>query len=140
MCHSTPIRPLGYSVMLFRRGLQIIGGTSAAAPLWASYWAIVNQQRAAIGEPPLGFPNPILYRIAQGPNYSVDFHDIKDNSTNLKYHAVTGYDTATGWGTINNNLINDLVLNSAGGVQGTMVLPEHVERDSSCSGTWPITL
>jgi len=111
----------GYEVALQGSG-QVFGGTSAAAPLWCSYWAIVNQQRAAIGEPQIGFANPYLYRLAKGPDYGIDFHDINDNSTNLHYHAVTGYDTATGWGTINDNLINDLVFNDAAGTGNLLVL------------------
>ncbi len=34
------------------------GGTSFAAPLWAGYLALVNQQRTANGNKSLGFINP----------------------------------------------------------------------------------
>ena len=43
------------------------GGTSFAAPLWAGYLALVNQQRASNGSGPLGFVNPSLYPIRYGP-------------------------------------------------------------------------
>src|SRR5262249_44320774 len=38
-------------------------GTSVAAPLWAGFMAMVNQQATANGQPPIGFANPALYAI-----------------------------------------------------------------------------
>ena len=90
------------------------GGTSCAAPLWAAFTALVNQQAAAAGKPPVGFLNPAIYAIGNGPQYAADFHDITaGNNTNsnspTQYYAVPGYDLCTGWGTPNGqNLINDL--------------------------------
>lgn len=94
---------------------EFSGGTSAAAPLWAAFTALMNQQAAAVGRPPVGFLNPAIYAIGKGPNYTNDFHDITaGNNTNVfvtgKYFAATGYDLCTGWGTPNGqNLINALV-------------------------------
>ena len=42
------------------------GGTSCAAPLWAGFTALVNQQAAAAGQAPVGFLNPALYTIGKG--------------------------------------------------------------------------
>ena len=42
------------------------GGTSCAAPLWAGFTALVNQQAAAAGRAPVGFLNPALYTIGRG--------------------------------------------------------------------------
>ena len=87
----------------------VYGGTSCAAPLWAAFTALVNQQRAANGLTPLGLANPSLYPLLTGARYATDFHDIKDGSTNLYYPALTGYDDATGLGTLNGaNLLADL--------------------------------
>jgi len=91
-----------------------IGGTSAASPLWAGFMALVNQQNAAVGNPPAGFFNPALYALCQGANYTSCFHDITTgNNTNLispnLYFAVPGYDLCTGWGSpTGSNLINIL--------------------------------
>src|SRR5262249_26166770 len=74
------------------------GGTSCAAPIWAGFTALVNQQRAATGASPLGFANPPLYQVGSSSSYASSFHDIADGSTNLYYPAVTGFDNATGWG------------------------------------------
>lgn len=84
------------------------GGTSYAAPLWASFIAMVNQQAAANGQPPVGFLNPVLYVLGTGSNYSLEFHDITSGS-NGGYSAVAGYDLVTGWGSPHGaNLINAL--------------------------------
>lgn len=37
------------------------GGTSFAAPMWAGFIALVNQQLASQGKGPVGFLNPTLY-------------------------------------------------------------------------------
>jgi uncharacterized repeat protein (TIGR03803 family) len=81
----------------------VVGGTSAATPLWAGFIALANQQAAAGGSPPLGFLNPALYAIGQGPDYAAAFHDITTgNNTNSsspnKFFAAPGYDLCTGWG------------------------------------------
>jgi subtilase family serine protease len=73
------------------------GGTSYAAPQWAGFMALVNQQAVADGDATVGFINPTLYQIGTGTNYDSEFHDIISGS-NGKYSAVTGYDLVTGWG------------------------------------------
>ena len=75
-------------------------GTSAAAPLWAGFTALVNQQCGQHGLPSVGFVNPAIYQIGLGqsfPNYGSSFHDITSgNNFNTaspsKYSAVAGYD------------------------------------------------
>ena len=92
----------------------IFDGTSCAAPLWAGYTALVNEQAANYGNGPVGFLNPAIYAIGTGPGYATNFHDITlGNNTNANspsaYFAVAGYDLCTGWGTPNgSNLINTL--------------------------------
>ena len=44
-----------------------VGGTSAAAPLWAAFLALVNQQ-AAPGGSSVGFINPAIYTTGE-PQY-----------------------------------------------------------------------
>lgn len=97
-----------------------VGGTSCAAPLWAAFTALINQQAALNGRPPVGFLNPAIYALGQspppasrGPNPLL-FHDITTgNNTNYngstKFYAVPGYDLCTGWGTpTGQTLINAL--------------------------------
>ena len=92
------------------------GGTSCAAPLWAAFTALINQQASAGSNPPVGFLNPALYAIGKSnPNYATIFHDITSGnnfsaSSPGKFPAVAGYDLCTGWGTPNGtNLINALI-------------------------------
>jgi subtilase family serine protease len=89
------------------------GGTSFAAPRWAGFLALVNQQKVASGGSTLGFVNPAIYTIGFGSSYTSDFHDITSGNNNngkgKSYNAVTGYDLVTGWGSMNGqNLINAL--------------------------------
>jgi subtilase family serine protease len=89
------------------------GGTSFAAPRWAGFLALVNQQNVANGHSTLGFLNPLIYPIAESSSYTSDFHDITSGNNNngkgKSYNAVTGYDLVTGWGSPNGqNLINAL--------------------------------
>jgi len=92
----------------------VAGGTSAAAPLWAGFIALVNQQALAAGLTNVGFLNPTIYSICKGPSYLQNFHDITTgNNTNSTsspdFPATTGYDLCTGWGTpVGANLINTL--------------------------------
>jgi len=84
------------------------GGTSFAAPRWAGYLALVNQQAVANKLGSLGFINPAIYTIGLGSSYSSDLHDITSGN-NRTYTAVKGYDLVTGWGSPNGTgLINAL--------------------------------
>jgi subtilase family serine protease len=76
------------------------GGTSFAAPMWAGYVALVNQQLASNSEPTIGFINPTIYEQNVTSQYSTDFHDITSGCSG-SYCAVTGYDLVTGWGSPN---------------------------------------
>jgi len=83
------------------------GGTSYAAPRWAGYIALANQQNVTNNGTTLGYLNPLIYPIGFGTSYTSNFHDI--TSGNNGYSAVTGYDMVTGWGSPNGpTLINTL--------------------------------
>jgi subtilase family serine protease len=85
-----------------------VGGTSAAAPLWAGFIALANQQATAAGKPRVGFLNPLIYAIGKGLNHPSDLHDITLGN-NSGFAAISGYDLATGWGTpAGQHLIDDL--------------------------------
>jgi kumamolisin len=94
-------------------GWLTVGGTSAAAPMWAAMVALANEQAAKAGKGQLGFLNPALYKIGSGSHYGSDFHDITPPSNSSApsnndegfnggaYPVTQGYDMATGWGTFN---------------------------------------
>jgi kumamolisin len=69
---------------------DVIGGTSAVAPLWAGLIALINE---SIGKP-AGFINPLLY---QNASTAADFNDITSGN-NGAYSAGTGWDACTGLG------------------------------------------
>ncbi len=84
------------------------GGTSFAAPMWAAYTALVNQQLKAEGRSNIGFLNPTIYsENATAATYSTDFHDII-SGTSGSYSAVKGFDLVTGWGSPTPALVNTL--------------------------------
>jgi kumamolisin len=84
------------------------GGTSFAAPMWAGFIALVNQQRAANGKGTIGFINPGIYAgNANSTTYANDFHDITSGKSG-SFSAVTGYDLVTGWGSPKAALISVL--------------------------------
>jgi len=93
------------------------GGTSFAAPRWAGFMALVNQQAVEAGTAPsggIGFFNPGLYTIGKGTSYPEDLHDVTAGNNDTEgqpvyYFAVPGYDLVTGWGSANGqSLIDEL--------------------------------
>ena len=79
-------------------------GTSLAAPLWAGFMALVNEQAENEGLPAIGFANPVIYAIGKGSSYGSCFHDVTSGNNETPYSpaefsAVAGYDLCTGWGT-----------------------------------------
>ncbi len=89
----------GYQVIIDGQS-EIVGGTSAVAPLWAALIALINQQ---IGTS-LGFVNPQLYPLGES-----DFHDItsgnNDDSGLGYYSAGPGWDACTGLGSPNGSAL-----------------------------------
>ncbi len=78
-----------------------VGGTSAATPLWAGTIALVNQDLIKKGLREVGFANPALYWMGQNSSTlpARPFHDVTTGN-NLAYDAGTGWDFATGWGSM----------------------------------------
>ena len=91
---------------------NLYGGTSFAAPMWAGFLALVNQQAVTNGNPVLGFVNPALYTAYSSSGYDSDFHDILTGGNSLG--ATVGYDLATGIGSPQAELINVLAPAPAG--------------------------
>jgi kumamolisin len=85
------------------------GGTSFAAPMWAAFIALANQQAAGSGGTGVGFLDPTIYaqNAASGTNYAANFHDVT-SGTSGSYSAVAGYDLVTGWGSPEAALISAL--------------------------------
>ena len=83
------------------------GGTSFAAPMWAGFVALLNQQLVAEGKATIGFLNPSIYSENVTSAYSTGFHDITSGKSG-SFSATTGYDLVTGWGSPRAGLITEL--------------------------------
>jgi kumamolisin len=78
-----------------------VGGTSASTPLWAATVALINQDLKKKGLRQVGFANPALYWMGanQAGFAARPFHDVTTGN-NLLFDAGTGWDFATGWGSM----------------------------------------
>jgi kumamolisin len=79
----------GYNILVDGQQ-EVVGGTSAVAPLWAALVALINQKKGT----PVGLVNAALYADAS------DFHDIVQGN-NGAYKAAKGWDACTGLGSPN---------------------------------------
>jgi len=83
------------------------GGTSFAAPMWAGFIALLNEQLANSSKPTIGFLNPSIYEKNVTSAYATGFHDIT-SGTSGKESAGPGFDLVTGWGSPKEGLITEL--------------------------------
>jgi hypothetical protein len=129
-----------------------IGGTSLAAPRWAGFVALINQQAAANAtgagnNPTLGLLNPTIY----GTSVDGDFHDITTGSnynssapsgcTSTQFSAGPGFDLVTGWGSPNGpTLINALAPASANANFSMSATPGTFSLTPGMGGTSSIAI
>jgi subtilase family serine protease len=105
---------------------NVFGGTSFVAPTFSGILAMVEQELGGTPGKGLGNIGPTLYGFLNGPTYTSVFHDIimGNNSVSctqgtlncpnggaIGYNASTGYDLASGIGSID---VNKLVTGWAG--------------------------
>jgi subtilase family serine protease len=91
----------GVSLCIYGLWLPV-GGTSMAAPQWASLMAIANSMRVAAGKSTLNQPQNTIYQSAS------DLHDITTGSNGTcgaKCKAKAGYDFITGLGSPKANVL-----------------------------------
>ena len=91
------------------------GGTSWSAPTWAGFAALINQARAASGQPSLGLLNPYIYPLIGTAN----FRDIVAWAATVLLGTGTvrrrgpGYDETTGIGAPDVDVLIQTLSNSA---------------------------
>jgi kumamolisin len=88
------------SIPIYDKGQWVLtGGTSAAAPIWASGMALVNQ--GTIEQAKTYFSGPeTFYDVANNTQGKIPYYDVTQGS-NLYYSATKGWDDTTGLGTPN---------------------------------------
>lgn len=87
----------GYQILVDGQS-EVVGGTSAVAPLWAGLIALLNQK---LGKP-VGFLNPLIYPLVG----TAAFRDITQGN-NGAYNAAPGWDPCTGLGSpVGNSLLS----------------------------------
>ena len=115
---------------------NVYGGTSFAAPMWAGYLALANQQAAANSEV-IGFLNPIIYPANLTASYGTYFHDVVGNS-NGKYTAVTGFDLVTGWGSPNGSGLINFLAPTGGLTSQTITVTTAPPANAAYSSTFGV--
>jgi kumamolisin len=102
-----------------------VGGTSAATPLLAGGFALVDEQLHAAGKVALGLVNPLLYTLGRNPAQAASvFSDVQvgDNDVFPFFHglgalgccsASAGFDDASGWGSVNVASFSQAAVSSA---------------------------
>ncbi len=101
---------------------ETVGGTSCAAPAWAAFTALANEQATAYSKPSVGFAAPAIYAAGKSASYLSDFNDITTGNNFWAYNvtsfpAIPGYDLCTGWGTPSGDNLIDMLAGVADPLQ-----------------------
>jgi len=100
---------IGDRILIWMSGyISVSAGTSASTPIFAGIVSLLNDARLNANKKPLGFLNPLLYKMqTDSPS---TFHDITQGSSSWSriqsysckygYGCSTGWDPASGLGTI----------------------------------------
>ena len=128
------------------------GGTSFATPIFAGFLAILNQLEQTNGQ---GNINPTLYSLASNPAiYAAAFHDITTGTSACPatvpncpiagqsyFAATTGYDEATGLGSVDfNALANAWPASGKPNLTGTITEITPSENNAAPGQTVPIQI
>ncbi len=139
-----------------RNPWQGVGGTSAATPLLAGGFALVDQELRAHQRQDLGLANPLLYQIGRSPTVrAAVFSDVLSIGNDVGPFisgsgrglgcctAGVGYDDASGWGSINLASFAAVALGIQPKIVGVglsirggqrPVAAKHIDATVSCTG------
>jgi kumamolisin len=102
----------GYNVLVDGQS-EVVGGTSAVAPLWAALIALMNQQ---LGKN-LGFINPTLYSLGEAVFNDITTGNNDDGGLGY-YSAGAGWDPCTGLGSPNAAALLSALSSTSAAVSG----------------------
>jgi hypothetical protein len=132
--------------------LNVAGGTSFAAPIFAGMVAIINQKENSTGQ---GLINSTLYTLAASSStYSSAFHDITSGGNQCtagsnycssagasEYSATTGYDEASGLGSVDlYNLLTSWTASSSSSLETTSTALTAASSTPSSGASDTITI
>ncbi len=143
--------------------LNVVGGTSVVAPTLAGVFALLEQYLGGGTANRIGNANPMIYGLANSTYYNNVFHDITSSNNNsacqqgtpncpnggtIGYSATSGYDLATGWGSLDvYNFVSKWKLatpTGTGGTTGAMLSSTAVITTgalcSNSSGSIPLAI
>ncbi len=87
------ISAMGYRLVIDGKWIGYAGGTSMAAPIWATIIAIANERREAKRQPLLGFVNPLIYylgRTCPDAGEHAVLRDITHGNSDIEFRVVSG--------------------------------------------------
>ena len=126
---------------------QTVGGTSAATPLLAGGFALIDQLLRAHGLDNLGLANPLLYGIGRNPaeaptvfdDVTVGSNDIGEFVTPTRAGlgcctAAAGFDEASGWGGLNLGAFSTIALKSEPKIVNVGLQLNHSQRPYRARG------
>jgi subtilase family serine protease len=132
--------------------LTVAGGTSFAAPIFAGMLAMINQKENSTGQ---GLINSTLYTLAANSStYASAFHDITSEGNECtagsnycssagesKYYAGTGYDEASGLGSVDlYNLMTSWTGSSSATLEASTTALSPATSTPSSGGSDTITI
>ena len=93
-----------------------IGGTSLSAPLFTGMMAAADRYASLTGHSPVGWSAPTIYNCGNNVivGCSASLHDVTNGSIS-SYSAASGFDQASGWGSIDWWLFVQKVVGTSGG-------------------------
>ncbi len=120
----------GYNVLV-DGSTEVVGGTSAVAPLWAGLITLVNQSLVGAGKSAAGFINPTLYASPAA------LRDITSGS-NGSFNAGPGWDACTGLGSPNGTAVLQALGNGASGTGSGTTAPPSTPTPTPTPTSTPV--
>jgi len=103
------VAAIGTGVVIYQGGIQVVGGTSASSPTWASVASLLVAAAYEKTGKPLGLLNPLIYQAAAASPSCFQDITVGDNKCTEQgcakacqgYLCTKGWDPVTGFGSPN---------------------------------------